>query len=138
MASLLGMLWLTWRDYWPRRARTASIPAAAPDPEHSDEAQPRAKPQIMPAKVWWLCLLAVALGWGAALLRVHSQPFPGEMFWSFGRYAFVAILPSLLVFCAGLREMMPASLRTQGLVGIIGFLLIYAAGALLALLGAYS
>jgi hypothetical protein len=113
LASLLGLAWLTWHDYWPQRHTRA-------------------------AKIWWLCLLAVALGWGAALLRVHSQPFPGEMFWSFGRYAFVAILPSLLVFSAGLRALMPTRLRVQGLVGIIGFLMIYAISALLALLHAYA
>ena len=90
------------------------------------------------AKIWWLCLLAIALGWGAALLRVHSQPFPGTMFWSFGRYAFVAILPSLLVFSAGLGALMPMRLRAQGLAGIIGFLMIYAISALLALLHAYG
>ncbi|MEO7912758.1 MAG: hypothetical protein ABIV47_24170 [Roseiflexaceae bacterium] len=113
LASLLGLAWLTWRDYWPQR-------------------------HTLKAKIWWLCLLAVALGWGAALLRVHSQPFPGVMFWSFGRYAFVAILPSLLVFSAGLRALMPARLRVQGLVGIIGFLMLYAISALLALLQAYA
>ena len=113
LASLLGVVWLTWRDYWPQRHTTK-------------------------AKLWWLCLLAVALGWGAALLRVHSQPFPGTMFWSFGRYAFVAILPSLLVFSAGLRALMPTRLRAQGLAGIIGFLMLYAISALLALLRAYG
>jgi hypothetical protein len=59
------------------------------------------------------------------------------MFWSFGRYTFVAILPSLLVFSAGLRALMPARLRAQGLVGIVGFLMIYAISALLALVNAY-
>jgi hypothetical protein len=108
LASLLGLAWRTWRDYWPQRHTTA-------------------------AQLWWLCLLAVGLGWGAALLRVHSQPFPGTMFWSFGRYAFVAILPSLLVFSAGLQALMPPRLRSQGLAGIIGFLMLYAASALLAL-----
>ncbi|MEP7190028.1 MAG: DUF2142 domain-containing protein, partial [Roseiflexaceae bacterium] len=113
LASLLGIAWLTWRDYWPQRHTTTS-------------------------KLWWLCLLAVGLGWGAALLRVHSQPFPGTMFWSFGRYTFVAILPSLLVFSAGLRALMPPALRSQGLAGIIGFLILYAISALLALLRAYG
>ena len=60
------------------------------------------------------------------------------MFWSFGRYAFVAILPSLLVFSAGLAALMPAKLRAQGLAGIVGFLMLYAISALLALLRAYA
>jgi hypothetical protein len=118
IASLLGIVWLTWRDYWPQQT------------------QPQA--HTMTAKLWWLCLLAVAFGWGAALLRVHSQPFPGVMFWSFGRYTFVAILPSLLVFSAGLRALMPTNLRAQGLAGIVGFLMLYAISALLALLRAYG
>lgn len=136
IASLLGLAWRTWREYWPPRSGIAFAGGGA----STDELQSQSEPQRerMPAAMWWLCLLAVALGWGAALLRVHSQPFPGEMFWSFGRYAFVAILPSLLVFCAGLCALLPAQLRAQGLAGIIGFLMIYAVSALLALLRAYG
>lgn len=77
-------------------------------------------------RAWWLCLAAVGIGWGMALLRVHSQPFPGAMFWSFGRYTFVAIVPSLLVFTAGMRALFPERLRVQGLAGVVGFLLIFA------------
>ena len=114
IASMVGLVWVSWHDYGP--GRDAAL-----------------RPYAVPANMWWLCLLAVALGWGAALLRVHSQPFPGVMFWSFGRYAFVAILPSLLLFSAGLRALLPARLRVQGLVGVIGFLAIYAVAALLSL-----
>lgn len=79
---------------------------------------------------WWLCVFAVTLGWGAALVRVHSQPFPGAMFWSFGRYTFVAIVPSLLAFVVGLRAILPASLRAQGLAGAVAFLALFALAAL--------
>jgi hypothetical protein len=52
------------------------------------------------------------------------------MFWSFGRYTFVALLPSLLVLLVGLRELLPQPLRAQGLAGILSFLLIFAFAAL--------
>lgn len=113
IASLLGITRYTWRKYWPGRAEPVQV------------------------HVWWLCLLAIILGWGGALLRVHSQPFPGVMFWSFGRYAFVALLPSLLMFVAGLRALLPRELRVQGLAGVMGFLLLYALVALLSTIGAY-
>ena len=73
---------------------------------------------------WVLCALAVALGWGAALLRVHSQPFPGAMFWSFGRYTFVAMLPSLVFFVAGFRALFPAVLRDQATAAQLAFLVV--------------
>ena len=79
---------------------------------------------------WWLCAIAVLLGWGVALLRVHNQPFPGTMFWSFGRYTFVAIVPSLLLFIAGFRALFPPSLRNQATAAQIGFLAVFALVAL--------
>jgi hypothetical protein len=82
------------------------------------------------AAAWWLCLTAVVLGWGAALLRVHNQPFPGVLFWSFGRYTFVAMLPSMIVFIVGLREIFPRPLCNQGLLGVFGFLIVFALVAL--------
>lgn len=81
-------------------------------------------------KVWLLCLAAVAIAWGAALLRVHSQPFGGAMFWSFGRYAFVGMLPSLLVFIVGLGRLVPPSFRNSVLSAVLAFLLIMALVAL--------
>jgi hypothetical protein len=82
------------------------------------------------SRVWLLCWGAVLLGWGAAMLRVHSQPFPGVMFWSFGRYTFVAAVPGMLVLIAGLYWLFPRRLRGQGLLGVLIFLLIYALAAL--------
>lgn len=114
IASLLGAARLTWCGYWPHRAGATRV------------------------RTWWLCLFGVIMGWGMAMLRVHSQPFPGVMFWSFGRYAFVALLPSLLVFVAGLRALLPKELRLQGLIGVISFLLIYALAALLGTMSAYA
>lgn len=75
---------------------------------------------------WWLCAFAVALGWGVALLRVHNQPFPGSMFWSFGRYTFVAMLPGLAIFVAGFRAALPPVLRDQGMAAQLVFLLVFA------------
>lgn len=76
-------------------------------------------------KAWWLCAFAVVLGWGVALARVHNQPFPGVMFWSFGRYTFVAMLPSLLFFVAGFRAIFPASLRNQATAAQLGLLAVF-------------
>ena len=81
-------------------------------------------------RAWWLCWGAVLLGWGAAMLRVHSQPFPGVMFWSFGRYTFVAAVPGMLVLIAGLYWLFTRRLRGQGVLGVLAFLLIYALAAL--------
>ncbi|KAB8141917.1 hypothetical protein F8S13_17450 [Chloroflexia bacterium SDU3-3] len=79
---------------------------------------------------WLLCAAAVALGWGVALLRVHSQPFPGTMFWSFGRYTLVAALPSACVLVLGLRAALPARLRGQATAAQLGFLALFALAAL--------
>ncbi|HEU5103978.1 MAG TPA: DUF2142 domain-containing protein [Roseiflexaceae bacterium] len=144
LASLIGVARISWRDGWPGGAgcmvRSAKIAdrressAGHADKLHPDSAE---QGQGLEPTFWWLCLFAIVLGWGAALLRVHSQPFAGVMFWSFGRYAFVALIPSLLVFCAGLRACMPARLRAQGLAGILSFLVLYAVVALAGTVVAY-
>ena len=88
---------------------------------------------VMPGwrkQAWLLVVLAVIIGWGTALLRVHIQPFPGAMFWSFGRYTFVALLPSLLLFVAGFRAALPHALRGQGVAALLAFLGIFALIAL--------
>jgi Predicted membrane protein (DUF2142) len=108
LISLAGCARYTWRAYWQRRGQL----------------------QAWPGHAWWLCLIAVALGWGAAMLRVHSQPIPGAFVWSFGRYTFVAIVPSLLLFTVGVRELLPAPLRGQGSAGVVCFLLLFALAAL--------
>lgn len=81
-------------------------------------------------KVWLICLAALLISWGAALLRVHSQPFGGAMFWSFGRYAFVGMLPSLLFFLIGLDRLVPHSYRNSILSAVLAFLVIMALFAL--------
>lgn len=80
--------------------------------------------------VWLLCLAALLIAWGAALLRVHSQPFGGAMFWSFGRYAFVGMLPSLLFFLIGLGQLASRAYRNSVLSAVLAFLLIMALFAL--------
>jgi hypothetical protein len=82
-------------------------------------------------------MAAVVLGWGAALLRVHVQIFPGVVVWSFGRYTFVAMVPSMLMFVTGLRELLPPSLRGRGLAIITCFLCAFALAALFFLHSAY-
>jgi hypothetical protein len=106
LISLVGGARYTWRAHWRRQDRP------------------------LPQQIWWLCLIAVALGWGAAMLRVHSQPIPGAFIWSFGRYTFVAIVPSLLLFSVGVRELLPEPLRGQGSVGVVCFLALFALAAL--------
>jgi hypothetical protein len=53
------------------------------------------------------------------------------MFWSFGRYTFVAAAPGMLVLIAGLYWLFPRRLRGQGVLGVLAFMLIYALAALL-------
>ena len=77
------------------------------------------------ARIWWLCLIAVGLGWGMALLHVHLQPIPGAFVWSFGRYTFVAIIPSVILFVVGLETMLPQPLRRQGITGVLLFILVF-------------
>jgi hypothetical protein len=52
------------------------------------------------------------------------------MFWSFGRYTFVAMVPSLLFFIVGVRALLPQPLRAQGTAAVLGFLTVLALVAL--------
>ncbi len=108
LASILGSVVLMWREHLPGRANEP----------------------VWRTRMWWLCAFAVVLGWGTALLRVHNQPFPGAMFWSFGRYTFVAMVPSLLFFIVGVRALLPQPLRAQGTAAVLGFLTVLALVAL--------
>ena len=75
---------------------------------------------------WWLCLSLTVIVWVVATLRVHLQPVPGVLIWSFGRYTYAAALPALIVLGAGLHTLLPPSLRLQGLVAFAVFLAIFA------------
>ncbi|MFD3167130.1 hypothetical protein [Herpetosiphon sp. NSE202] len=86
---------------------------------------------------WWMICLAVGLGWAMAFLRVHLQPIQGAFIWSFGRYTFVAVVPSLIILVVGLRSLFPPHLRRQGLVGMSVFLGLFASMALISTLLPY-
>jgi len=79
---------------------------------------------------WWLCLSMTLVVWAVATLRVHLQPVPGVLIWSFGRYTYAAVLPTLIVLGAGVHAVMPRTLRIQGLVAVGTFLAIYAIASL--------
>lgn len=102
-AALLGVL----RHSWQIGRGAASTPLRAPP-------------------LWWLCLALALLAWIIAVGRVLMQPVPGLLILGFGRYTYPAVIPSLVVFCVGLTQLVPAKLRHQGMVGVAAFLGLYA------------
>ncbi len=91
---------------------------------------PSATAPLASAGAWWLCLSMTVVVWAVATVRVHLQPVPGVLIWSFGRYTYAAVLPALIVFGAGLHALLPRTLRVQTLVAVGVFLAIYAGAAL--------
>ncbi len=86
---------------------------------------------------WWMGCWAVGLGWSMAFLRVHLQPIQGAFIWSFGRYTFVAVVPSVIILVVGLGSLLPPHLRRQGLVGLSVFIGLFASMALISTLLPY-
>lgn len=77
----------------------------------------------------WQNRLGVILGvvllmsWGGAVLRVHPLFVTRSLFWPSARYVCTAIVPTALLLCTGLAELLPPRWRQEaawlGLLGLV-------------------
>jgi hypothetical protein len=75
-----------------------------------------------PWRVTALALLGVALlvGWGGTVLRIHPVFATSGILWPVARYAAVVIVPTTLLLCVGWERLVPR--RWTGLAAWIGLL----------------
>jgi hypothetical protein len=69
--------------------------------------------------------LALIVGWGSAVLRVHPVFVLKHLFWPGARYACVVIAPTALLLCAGLATILPRRwLRWEAYAGLVGMIVL--------------
>ncbi len=82
------------------------------------------KHQPWQPRVWSLLGLALLVGWGGAVLRIHPAFVVVEhSFWPVARYATVAVVPTATLLCLGLAEIVPRRwVREAAYAGLLGML----------------
>lgn len=66
----------------------------------------------------WILVVALALVWLAALMRVHPIQATGSTYLPTARYTYVAIVPAAVLFVIGLRAWVPSRWRGWLVVGL--------------------
>lgn len=70
--------------------------------------------------LWGVLALALLVGWGGAVLRVHPVFLTRFLFWPSARYAGAAMVPTAAFLCGGWSELLPC--RWRGWAAWLGLL----------------
>ncbi len=72
---------------------------------------------------WLVLLVALLVGWGMTVVRIHPVFLTMRIYWPVARYADVVILPSATLLCVGWAELVPRRWgRAAAYVGLLGLL----------------
>lgn len=72
-------------------------------------------------RIWATLGAALLASWGGAVMRVHPVFITQHIFWPVARYATVAIVPTALVLCMGLAEIVPRRwVREAAWIALLG------------------